>query len=1022
MELFSLFQRSFKKLKASVYLDKTQPVLRDKLVRYESSVTDVEKSLKKLSERFCNENSWVSYKEELLSSIKALTFPKALKESNTNIVINRSVDEAVVDKRQFFFDGDVEIQILGVAWILTFGKIIDKRFSDNIYGYRLREYKGDSDTSPYLFYPYFSKYEKWRDQGLECAKRLLENGKDVLVFTMDVKSYFHSVDINKEAFNKIEEDCQAEIEGIEEPFRTQLHEFIFEVMQRYSSIFKTDRIFLPIGFLPSNIIANWYLENLDRAIINAWNPSYYGRYVDDILIVDKVEKEGAVRKVLGDKDAERKLLRHFLYDTALKKDSHILIEQYKCNRCKTISKKDSCEKCKVKMELIYGINRKSLSIHGSPKPELEIQNKKVGMYFFDKEGSKALITCFQKNIARNSSIFKFLPEDDEAVEYDDYSGIFKLEYSDTINKLSGVKGISLDRYELSKFLGRKFKVGSLIRDKIESKFLKDLKRIIDTPAIIENYRFWESILNYFVVSSSYNGLKAYIGDVLKAIGKVDETKVSDEIEILDVTKVLSVMESLKKYFISIFNRVFALIWGNTDDLVHCKKIIEDCYGDALSLDEIQLRYCRSRMVNKYLIPGSLDSIIDSIEKKAVESRRKAINLTDFKDVLVLYNESVSDKPDDYKYYPYIVTPQELLFDNFIKYTIKSESCTPLNIPTGILKDIYYKKNFSFTDNANSPDGLPEINSINKGDLMAFKVGSKRMKEVRVAIANVPLNVNTLVHALRGLPDRSYKRYNCLAKVVNQAIKEKADMLVLPEAYVPMEWIPALARISANNQIALVFGVEHIANSNGKVFNYTASILPYSKEQEYRFAHIVLHQKKYFAPAESERIRGFRMEPEEGKKDSDLIVWNDLWFATLCCYELASIHDRCKLFNYIDMIIAVEWNRDVQYFSSIIESLSRDLHCYCVQVNSSRYGDNRITQPASTELKDLVRFKGGINETIVIETIKIDSLRRFQEMEYNLQKENGSFKPTPPIFKKGLVVKKMRGDLWEYLHEEEPCQS
>jgi len=45
---------------------------------------------------------------------------------------------------------------------------------------------------------------------------------------------------------------------------------------------------LPIGFLPSNILANWYLQKFDKAIINEWNPIYYGRYVDDIIIVDKI--------------------------------------------------------------------------------------------------------------------------------------------------------------------------------------------------------------------------------------------------------------------------------------------------------------------------------------------------------------------------------------------------------------------------------------------------------------------------------------------------------------------------------------------------------------------------------------------------------------------------------------------------------------------------------------------------------------------------------------------------------------
>jgi len=42
------------------------------------------------------------------------------------------------------------------------------------------------------------------------------------------------------------------------------------------------------------VIANWCLKPFDDALTNGWNPLYYGRYVDDILIVEKVEKNSAV--------------------------------------------------------------------------------------------------------------------------------------------------------------------------------------------------------------------------------------------------------------------------------------------------------------------------------------------------------------------------------------------------------------------------------------------------------------------------------------------------------------------------------------------------------------------------------------------------------------------------------------------------------------------------------------------------------------------------------------------------------
>lgn len=109
-----------------------------------------------------------------------------------------------------------------------------------------------------------------------------------------------------------------------------------------------------------------------------------------------------------------------------------------------------------------------------------------------------------------------------------------------------------------------------------------------------------------------------------------------------------------------------------------------------------------------------------------------------------------------------------------------------------------------------------------------------------------------------------------------------------------------------------------------------------------------------------------------------------------------------------MMIAVEWNKDINYYSNILESLSRDMHCYCIQVNTSDYGDSRITRPSKTEEKDIIRTKGGVNSTILVGEIDIAELREFQLKEYALQKK-GRFKVTPPGFKNDIVLKKMKGE-------------
>ena len=156
------------------------------------------------------------------------------------------------------------------------------------------------------------------------------------------------------------------------------------------------------------------------------------------------------------------------------------------------------------------------------------------------------------------------------------------------------------------------------------------------------------------------------------------------------------------------------------------------------------------------------------------------------------------------------------------------------------------------------------------------------------------------------------------------------------------------------------------------------------------------------------IQSYRCVTRENTENTyELYCWDDFWFPVYCCYELASIHDRALFQSYADAIIAVEWNKDTKYYSNIVESLSRDLHCYCIQVNTAKYGDSRITQPAKTEEKDLVKVKGGVNPTVLIDSIDIKGLREFQIKGNQLQaKAKSMFKQTPPDFDYAIVQHKL----------------
>ena len=86
---------------------------------------------------------------------------------------------------------------------------------------------------------------------------------------------------------------------------------------------------------------------------------------------------------------------------------------------------------------------------------------------------------------------------------------------------------------------------------------------------------------------------------------------------------------------------------------------------------------------------------------------------------------------------------------------------------------------------------------------------------------------------------------------------------------------------------------------------------------------------------------------------------------------------------MDIIFTPENNSDTTYFSNIIETMSRDLHAFMVQANTSIYGDSRITGPYGRNYRNIVQIKGGDNDSIIIGTINLQEVieaRKNERME------------------------------------------
>ncbi|MBX3241045.1 MAG: hypothetical protein KIT80_16180 [Chitinophagaceae bacterium] len=275
---------------------------------------------------------------------------------------------------------------------------------------------------------------------------------------------------------------------------------------------------------------------------------------------------------------------------------------------------------------------------------------------------------------------------------------------------------------------------------------------------------------------------------------------------------------------------------------------------------------------------------------------------------------------------------------------------------------------------------------------------------RIAVANTKVLEDNIKKGIRNKRNL-IGRFKALRKIFDQTKEEKADVLLFPECFIPIEFLDRITWFAANEQKLVVTGLEHIT-VDGVSFNFIVTILPFEKNG-IKDAVVVYRLKNHYSHAEALIIQSNHCKvPHPSQYCYDLFIWKGIYFSPYYCFELANVKHRSIFKGKIDLLVASEWNPDTNYFSNIVESISRDLHSYVAQVNTSQFGDTRITQPSKTERKDILKLKGGENDTILVGEINLKTLREFQTELYMTTKDDKIFKPLPPEFSLDDVLKRI----------------
>lgn len=491
---------AYRKLKSLVYYDKTDLRLRARLAEFECDSSFDARLIAVLNVVNAARPSADPQFGLWLEDINFRLVPKKLKSASRDpsdsreqgrFITNVTTAEVIgIDSVNYFFDGPIELHLIAVLWIMLEGKLLDGALGRECCGSRLStNLFDDDDDSIALFAKYHEQYASWRDNGIRRAKQLLvEEQRNVAILGLDIQEYFYRANID---FDEVREA----VSGVVLPgpatssdrnplltciqsIGTAYRRIIADLLTQTHPGIRNDVIGLPIGLCSSVVLANWYLQNFDRVVLKKVRPAYYGRYVDDILLVVPIPTDPAV-------DSSNPVA-HFIEE--------LLIEP----------------------GILSAIGYGEYAIQ--VRSGLQLQQSKCILQYFDARHSIAGLEKFQKKLEENGSDFLLLPVDEADNSMEDVA--YELLYEGSVNKFRSVKGVAENRYELAKHLARQTILHLLTDDPPDRKVSRGLQKFFKGRSAIEFFDLWERVFTLLGIAGDQVTLKAFSKQLKAEIARV----------------------------------------------------------------------------------------------------------------------------------------------------------------------------------------------------------------------------------------------------------------------------------------------------------------------------------------------------------------------------------------------------------------------------------------------------------------------------------------------------------------------
>ncbi|HRI04353.1 MAG TPA: RNA-directed DNA polymerase [Pyrinomonadaceae bacterium] len=576
--------------------------------------------------------------EYFLDQISATAYPKKViapngsNEELGNFVTNQRISSKYQVKRSTIFaELPVELHIIATLWIMKYGYKLDRVLSPHCLGNRLilttsEDAEGlatvDNETAKLvggtaLFKPYFRQYQKWRDEGILEARERLSKGENIAIISLDVKNYFYSISID---FSEIEMACSI-------PENDFLHSLFKEIHYRFqkkligldSSEFSSeslDAVILPIGLSSSYVLANWYLRNFDEAVVSNLRPLYYGRYVDDILIVisnpelDLDSDAGCEKTQFNFENYKKKTNRpiglvNFSWENLSEVERYVLRTLYPLI---TLVGTEESDGRRFELACVEGCI---------------VQPEKTLLFFFDHTQSVAALDKLKHELRIKSSEFRDFPDSALMEEYFEKQA-YHLIFDDSEGKIRTLKDYKENRYGMSVYLANS--IFAALRKSGKHKEIESTKivKLFQGLNTLIFYRSWEKVLTLLVITNNGKGFVSFFKHTLREINKIyltepNQSRLSTLIRRSLVRHLLASVElalSLNPTFISFHPEISKRmkISLETERFPWHTIIRSPLVEYEIGMDEsFVLRYRRSNMVRHNYVTQPLLSFTEAAE-------------------------------------------------------------------------------------------------------------------------------------------------------------------------------------------------------------------------------------------------------------------------------------------------------------------------------------------------------------------------------------------------------------------------